>query len=326
MSNKSKLSLVTTTLPLGLRNNLLMILAKIGSVHISIPEDQLEADEIELTEISTEKIELLENNVQELFRNLSIQNKDIKGLENNGKIEYKSKDIDDLYHQISDDIDLYLNRIYEIQRYLAKASVELEHVLKLKMCYSFLEQLKLNRYNMTFFKELDLKLYTTFSKNVSNLHSLFESSVFPCIYEIQEIMDDKVVFYIIYPKKKEEDLKDRITLIHAEEIPIYRKYLTYEGVNFKRIDKEINFINKTIEKYQKEIARIRDEKIRLFAAIDEITSNMRIYKQIEHSFTNISSSRESLKFFIPKMDLNILKGELSKNFKEKVTIDRKSVV
>ncbi|GAG79775.1 unnamed protein product, partial [marine sediment metagenome] len=44
--------------------------------------------------------------------------------------------------------------------------------------------------------------------------------------------------------------RERIRLIHAEEVPILKKYLQSNGINFPRIADEIKFIVTSLNKYQ----------------------------------------------------------------------------
>ena len=103
-------------------------------------------------------------------------------------------------------------------------------------------------------------MFTTFTKNLDNLINLFASSDFPNVYETFNISDDRIGFYIIYPKDKEDEFNGRIRLIHSEEVPILKKYLTDIGVNYPRIDTEINFIKNLLLRYNKEQRRIAKEK------------------------------------------------------------------
>ena len=120
----------------------------------------------------------------------------------------------------------------------------------MKDCYKNLEKLNLTRESIQSLKQFKFRVFTTFSKNLSNLKNLFTYSEFPNYYETFPLSDERIGFYIFYPKDKNEEFNGRIRLIHSEEVFIVKKYLTTEGTNFIRIDKEISFIEKLEEKAQ----------------------------------------------------------------------------
>ena len=160
-------------------------------------------------------------------------------------------------------------------------------------------KLNITRNSLTIFDQLEFKIYTTFTKNIENLETLFDFSSIPNIYKTYNISEERLIFFIIYPKDKKQDLIERINLIHAEEIPILKKYLTNEDINFTRFKKELIIIENTLRKYEIEKNQIRDDNLLKFAAIDEIIQNIEEYNWAEHQFEVISTDRLTLRFFIP---------------------------
>ena len=149
-----------------------------------------------------------------------------------------------------------MNRINELERYIARARIELENINIIKDSYIFLERFHLTRDSLGNIEHLRFKVYTTFMKNKNNVDALFEFSEFPNVYQGTSISNDRIVFYIIYPVDMEEDFRERIKIIHAEEVPILKKYLLPEGINFTRIVKEIEVIERTLLKYETEFNRL----------------------------------------------------------------------
>jgi vacuolar-type H+-ATPase subunit I/STV1 len=233
------------------------------------------------------------------------------------KVEFEIKDLYELIHYLKDEINFYRNRIKELERYITKADIELENIHNIKTTYKFLDNFELSRTSLRYFNQLNIKAYITFSKNLPILKDLFEFSEFPNFYQYKNTSDEMIAFFVIYPINKEEALKERINLIHGEEIPILKKYLTYEGINFERINKEIESINKTLDKYKKEKERLRNENLRKFAAINEVTNNLEEYNWAENQFIKVSSDQLELKCFIP----SDYKAEIKQKLKEKYESD-----
>jgi len=141
------------------------------------------------------------------------------------------------------------------------------------------------------------------------------------LYETFELTEDRIGFYIIYPKDKEKEFKGRIRLIHSEEIKILKKYLTKEGVNFTRINKEINFTENLVSRYQKEQTRIAQENLIKFAGINEIVQNIEEYNWAEQQFEKLPSNRLLLRFFVPSVRI-IVFCDLQDNNKPPAKIKR----
>ena len=112
----------------------------------------------------------------------------------------------------------------------------MENLIVLRDSYKFLEKINLNKKNLESITQFNFQVFTTFSKNISNLQNLFEFSEIPNFYKTFEISEDRIGFYIIYPKDKYDEFIGRIRLIHSEEVPILKKYLTNEGINYGRLN------------------------------------------------------------------------------------------
>ncbi|MFX1257980.1 MAG: hypothetical protein ACFFAN_08980, partial [Promethearchaeota archaeon] len=280
-------------------DSLLNHLSKINNVHIkSKPKEESQIiSKSEEEDILLKKIKKLRQDTDDLFKKLKINEINFQRIKVEKKEKFIVKDLQELSNHILEEINFYANRIYELERYIAKARIELENIKTIRECYKFLEKFNLNRFSLSYFKQLNFKVYTTFSKNLPNLKTLFEFSVFPNFYQINDISNDRIVFFVIYPKDKEKDLKERIRLIHAEEVNILKKYLMYDKINFERINKEINFIEKTLSKYQRELFRIREDNLLKFAAINELVQNIEEYYWAKSQFEDISSTRSIIKFF-----------------------------
>jgi len=122
-------------------------------------------------------------------------------------------------------------------------------------------------------------------------------------------------------KELKETFRERIRLIHAEEVPILKKYLQSNGINFPRIADEIKFIVTSLNKYQKELERLRDDNILLFAATNEIMQNIEEYNWASHQFEDLSLNRLSLSFFIPQEKKQEIQEGLIEKFQDQITIE-----
>ncbi|MBD3188537.1 hypothetical protein GF325_17025, partial [Candidatus Bathyarchaeota archaeon] len=123
-----------------------------------------------------------------------------------------------------------------------------------------------------------------------------------------------------YPRFKFKELQERINLIHAEEIPILRKYLNYDGINFERISREIAYIVKTISRYEGEMDRIRNKIFLKIAATLEIIDNLKEYIWAMQQFNEISTSRIKLSFFVPTREKDRIYTDLERDFSPSITL------
>lgn len=321
MKQKSQMSLLKITVNRSLIDLLLNQLSKINNVHIK-PLSKTKK-KIKEKDPILEKIKQLRQSLDSLFKKLQISAHNFQELKvkKDERTHFAVKDLKELINHTTEEINFYLNRINELDRYIARAKIELENVNFLEKSYQILEKLNITRNSLTTFDQLEFKIFTTFTKNIENLETIFDFSSIPNIYKTYNLSEDRLVFFIIYPKDKEQDLIERINLIHAEEIPILKKYLTNEGVNFTRFNKELIVIENTLRKYEKEKNQIRDDNLLKFAAIDEIIQNIEEYNWAEHQFEVISSDRLVLRFFIPINRKKDVEQDLIKKFKDKIIIE-----
>lgn len=320
MTNKTLMCLFDITIHDSYRNLLLQELSKINSIHIKPKKEGLKL--IDKGEVPIENIKKLRAAVELLFKALKITDYDIQKLDvdKTKRRVFEVKDISELIHFILEEISFYSNRVAELESYITKVKLELSNMKIIEESYRFLEEINLTRDNYSHFNILAFKVFTSFSKNLDNIENLFDVSNFPNYYETKNISEDRTVFYTIYPKDKEEDLKERTRVAHAEEVPILKKYLTSEGINFTRISKEINFVDSTLFKYEKELERLRDENMPLFSAIYEIVQNIEEYNWADRQFDESIANRLELKFFIPLDKKNEVQERLIEVFKDQITI------
>ncbi|TFG15788.1 MAG: hypothetical protein EU535_00910 [Promethearchaeota archaeon] len=316
MKEKMQMSLIRTTINERYKDSLLNQLSDINAVHIKSKTGTPLKEHLKERKPFSDKMKNLRENLTDLFKKLNINESDFHQLKftNEEKKEFIVKDLHELFNQISEEIDFFYNRVIELERYIARAKIELENISVIKDTYLFLNKYNLTRESISKFDILSFKVFTTLSKNLPNLMSLFEFNQFPNVYETYSLSENLIAFYIIYPKERESDLKERINIIHAEEVPILKKYLTSTGINFERIDKEIELINDTLTKYIKEVKRLKEDNLLKFAAIAEVVQNIEEYQWAEHQFKELPSSRLTLEFFVPLK----LKQQVITNLREKL--------
>jgi vacuolar-type H+-ATPase subunit I/STV1 len=308
------------------KDRLLRVLADEETVHIKPREEEIQG-EVDKKKSKEKKINELKDNLNSLFKKLDIKESSFRNLDidKDERLDFDVKDIYELINHIAEEINFYQNRISELDRYIAKANIELDNIEMINSTYNFLDKYNINRMVLTKFEELNFKVYTTFSKNLSNLKDLFSFSEFPNVYEYQNISEERISFFTIYPKDKEDDLRERINIVHAEEVPILKKYLTYDGINFNRIQKEIELIKKTLIKYKKEEQRIRDDNIIKFAAMHEVVKNLDKYHWAESQFKELSAERLILEFFVPSDKKEKVNNDINENFQDQARIEMKAI-
>ena len=301
------------------KNQLLNQISKYNDIHIK-SKPQSEFDEKAKEEDSLLKlIEKLRYDMHELLSELDINaEQDFSGLKIQKRRNFVVNDLKQLLKNLIEEINFYLKRINELESYITKARLELEQRETIKQVYSFLDQFGLNKLTINHFEQLNFKVFTTFNKNLETIRNMFDFSEFPCFYKIHHISNDRIILFIIYPNSNEKDLEERINYIFAEEVPVLKKYLSYGGVNIERIQKEISFIKKTINKYQNEISQIREQNIKKFAAINEVVQNIEEYNWADRQFERISSERVALRFFIPLNRKEKIRRDLEKKFSDKI--------
>ncbi|MHA1509575.1 MAG: hypothetical protein ACTSO6_12830, partial [Promethearchaeota archaeon] len=242
MTDKSNMVLFKTNINQNYKDILLQYLAGLNLVHIKTKTELSEISEKD--DIILEKINDLSQSLEYLFKNLGITESDLQKLniEPDQRKKFDAKDIKDLLSHLTNEINYYSNRIDELKKYRTSIEVELEKINTIHASYLFLEKYKLTRDKLNRFNNLEFKAFTTFSKNLENIENIFEFSHFPNFLHYDYLADDRIAFFIIYPKDQEEEFRDRIRIIHAEEIPILKKYLLSNGINFPRITKELKFV------------------------------------------------------------------------------------
>ena len=327
MKVNNEMCLFKVNISRNYKDNLLHLLSKINNVHIKPKSERKSkfqlSKKIKEDRSLLEKIKKLRQNIEDLLKKLQITHYDLQDLkfDKKDRLKFIGKNLQELINKTLVEIDFYINRISELERYIVKATIELENIKLIKSCYLFLNKFNFNRLSLAKFNQLNFKVYTTFTKNLSNMQHLFEFSTFPNIYQTTNISNDRIIFFIIYPKDKEDDLNERINIIHAEEVHILKKYLTYDGINFKRINKEISFIEKTISKYNRELKRIREDNLLKFAALNEVVQNLEEYNWADSQFEELTSTRLILSFFIPIEKKIEVEQNLIKTFEDKIIIN-----
>ncbi len=329
----TKMTLIRAFINSKYKDSLLMDLASEKIIHIK-PRIKEEINEKEATKRKKEKkekeiekhkqeINVLHNNLLELFNKLNLSQLDFQKLkiDKEKREKFAVKDLYELIHHLNDELNFYMDRINELERYINKVTIELENINLINISYTFLSKINLNRSNFKYLKNFILKVYTTFSKNIPNLKELFKSPDLPNVYQYEKISRDRVVFFIVYPKSLENEILERINIIHAEEVPILKKYLTTEGINFDRINKEIDYIGKTLNKYQNEFLRIKNDNIFKFGALNEVIISLEEYNWAEDQFIDVASNRLMIEFFIPSTYVKRIRFDLATKYQSKIILD-----
>ena len=307
----------------NLKDRLLIELSNINSVHIKEKKKAQIKESLDEKEPLLEKIKKLRENLDDLFKKLKINPAEFIDLnvKKEDRIEFVANNINDLINRMLEDIEFYTNRSIELNRYISKELIDLEKLQVIKTSYEYLKEILLSREGISNLNQFNFRVFTTFTKNLNNLTNLFEFSEFPNFYETFEVTEDRIGFYIFYPKDKEDEFNGRIRLIHSEEVSVMRKYLTKEGINFTRIEGEISSRKQELSRYRKELQRIIDVNMVKFAGINEIVQNIEEYNWVENQFESTLSNRMMLKFFVPTSKKKEIEQNLFRNFKDNIVIE-----
>lgn len=323
MAKKDNFSLMKVEINELFKDQFLIELSNLNLVQLKTKEKQIIKEEFEEQKPFFDRIKDLRKNLDILLKRLNINEFVLLGLkvDDSERIEFAAKDLPELINHIFEEIDFYINRVNELKSFVAKGTIELENLIMLKACYRNLEELNFAKDSLNDINQFKFRIFTTFSKNLNNLKNLFDFTEFPNFYWTFEISKDRLGFCIFYPKDKENEFNGRIRLIHSEEIPIVKKYFTETGINHIRIDKEINFIERMLLRYYKELNRIGRDNLLKFAGINEIVQNIEDYNWANQQFERKSTNHVVLKFFVPYSKINYVKTLLFDKFKDKISID-----
>jgi len=326
MAKKNVMILFKVNLNRNYKDLLLQHLSQFKQVHIKPKSEK--SGSYEMDKELFDRIKTLSQNLETLFKDLNITESDIQKLsfEESDRPKFKVKNIDDLINQVSNEINYFSNRINELKKYLTSIEIELDKINTIHGSYLFLEKYKVTRDKLSKFKHLEFKAFTSFSKNLENIEVVFDFSHFPNFLHYDFLSDDRIAFFIIYPKEQEVEFRERIRIIHAEEVPILKKYLLSDGINFPRIAKEIKFVVTSLNKNQSELERLRDDNILLFAAAYEIVQNLEEYNWVSYQFEELSSDQLSLSFYLPKEKKEEIYQALIDKFQDKLTIESVEIV
>ncbi|MFX1356537.1 MAG: V-type ATPase 116kDa subunit family protein [Promethearchaeota archaeon] len=301
----------------------LATLAEIKGAHIKSKQEYQSTQITEAEEVYKEKLKSLSLNLNILFKKLDITENDFQFLKvkEKEKKKYTAKNSHELIDYLIEEINFYTNRYNELDKYISDTKIELEKIKIIDKTYDFLEKYNLTRENLTKLTYFNFKTYTTFSKNIGTLKSIFDFYEFPSIIQVQNISTDRTAFFIIYPKDQETKLREKISLIHGEEVPILKKFLSSNGINHDRINNEIALLENYLEKYEKEIKRIKSDNILKFAAIYESISNLEEFNWAASQFEELSLDRLSYRFFILQSQKKNAYQKLISEFGTDITIE-----
>ena len=316
MTDLTQLSLVEVLINDMYKESLLNYLATVKNVQIRELDIKKEKKEQEISTI--EKIKKLRNDLISLFNKLEIEE---INLEQEKKIEFRVTSLYNLIGYLSDEVKYYDNRLAELNEYQTNAQIELENLKILRGVYKFLEKYEINREHLQIFNFFQFKVFTTFSKNIPNLELALDTLPFPTIYQTEDLGEDNVVFFLIYPTNQEEAIFKELKLVHVNEIPLLKKYITNQGINFTRLEKEIDLISKNISRLQNEKNSIRDNNLLKFFAFKETLENIELYNWSERQFLKTSSNNSLITFYIPTSYTKQVREDLLRVFQDKIKMD-----
>ena len=304
------------------RYNLLDYLYRLNEIYIK-PSDSQIKNKFEEEDQFRKKIIKMTQSLKELLNKLQINESNLVNvkIKKNERIRFEANDLLELINHVFEEIDFFLNRIYELEKNIIETKKTLEKIKIIEESYKFFEKLKLTADSFKNLNKLKFQAFITSLQNLSNLKAIFTFSKFPSVYQTYSISNDRIVFYVIYPNNKEDDLKERIKTISVEEVPIFLKYLTHKGINFTRINNEIEIITNTLTKYKKELERMKDYNSIKFSAINETVQNIKNLYWANRQFEELSPPFLNLKFYVPKSRYKEIIGNFNEIFKDTISIE-----
>ena len=225
MVKKEDFTLIRAEINRNYKDQFLMELSNINAVHIKQRIKTKIKKGTDSKDSAKQNIKDLRKSLNTLFKRLESTVQDVLDLKikKSERIEFVANDFSELIDHITEEIDFYSNRVSELKSYISQGIIELENIRIIKSCYENLGRLNLNTEVLEKLKYFNLHIFTTFSKNLANLKNLFDSSEFPNFYETFELTEDRIGFYIMFPKDRENEFNGRIRLIHSEEVQILKK-------------------------------------------------------------------------------------------------------
>ncbi|GAH17142.1 unnamed protein product, partial [marine sediment metagenome] len=128
MTKKDEFTLIRAELNHNYRDQFLVTLSNLNTVHIKQKEKSKIEEDLTEKEPILEKIKALRKNLESLFRRLNLNEVDIKDLkiEKSERLEFSAKNLAELINHLLEEIDFYHNRFAELQNYITKGTIELE--------------------------------------------------------------------------------------------------------------------------------------------------------------------------------------------------------
>ena len=204
MSKKTQMSLFKIGISNYYKDHLLNVLSSINNVHIKTKEKPTVSQKIEEKDPLLSVLKNLRQSLDNLFNKLNINDsnfQEIKKVKPSERVEFLINDLPELVNKTLEEINFYANRINELDKYIAKAKIELENIQIIKSSYTFLEQFNLTRDSLSELNHLNFKVYTTFNKNIENFKTLFQFEAIPNIHQTDELfpnaykIEDRTTFY-----------------------------------------------------------------------------------------------------------------------------------
>ena len=130
------------------KDQFLIELSNLNTVHIKPKKDLDIKGDLEDKRPIAEKIKVLRKSLNNLFNRLNINKDDIRDLriKKVERIEFKAQELTELINHILEELEFFINRVTELQTYIAKATIELENLNTLKLCYKHLEKINMTKY------------------------------------------------------------------------------------------------------------------------------------------------------------------------------------
>ena len=143
MKKYNQMCLFKSTINNNYKDSFLNYLSSLDMVHIKSKKQTKIDKQIAGTNPFIEKVKKLRDNIGLFFEKINISEytfQDLK-IKPNERIKFIVADLNELANHIKEELSFFNNRVIELDRFIAKARIELENITTIRDSYKFLEKL-----------------------------------------------------------------------------------------------------------------------------------------------------------------------------------------
>lgn len=240
-------------------------------------EHQFRSDE----EMMQHKIHEIEENIIYFFEKMKIDPEDVSIPEDDQKIVFAVKSIDDaidlLHERTTNETRRLKGYFKELDLYKEKKNEK----LLLKEILLKLQKYKPNTQVFTWFKQLEFHLFYQQSRKFVDMEVTLEHEEIPVIMEYYKIDGDNTVFFLIFHHSHHDKILEITS--DAIEIEEIKQYYNEKSLNLDKIEKDLKFFQERIERAEQAIKETFNLKTK-YRGYMEVLHNCKIFNKLEQQF------------------------------------------